>query len=255
MKRYLYLLVIVSVLLFNSCVSSKSFVYFNDIEKANTSDSVVNLHPLIVQTGDILQITISTIDKEISLLFNPNTINSNSTSLNNQIAQGYLVDNDGLIELPLIGKILVKGKTIAAINEALKIELNKSLKNVFVSTRLVNFKISVLGDVLKPGSYNVPNERVTILEALSLAGDLNMTAVRNDVMLIREIEGKKQYISINLNDSKTLRSPYYYLVNNDVLYVKPGANKAFSNSRGFQLLPTILGALSLVTVIVTTIAR
>ena len=253
--KFLVLLAVPFLFLFTGCLNTKSFVYFNDVERLNAVDSSNNLKPLVVQPGDILQITISTIDKDISMLFNPNTINSNSTSLNNQIAQGYMVDDSGNIELPLIGKIYVKGKSTSAINELVKKELEQTLKNAFVSTRLVNFKISVLGDVAKPGSFNVPNERVTLLEALSLAGDLNMTAVRDDIMLVREVDGKKQYVSINLNDSKTLSSPYYYLVNNDVLYVKPGPNKVFANTRSFQLLPTILGALSLITVILTNVIK
>jgi polysaccharide biosynthesis/export protein len=242
-------------LIFSSCANTKSYVYFNDVEKLNSVDSSQNFSALAVEPGDILQITISTMDKDISALFNPNTINSTSTSLNNQIAQGYLVDSDGNIELPVAGKIYVKGKSTSQVTDVVKRELNKTLKDAFVSTRLVNFKVSVLGDVARPGSFNIPNERITLLEALSLAGDLNMTAVRNDVMLIRETAGKKQYVSIDLNDKKTLSSPYYYLKNNDVIYVKPGANKAFATSRGFQLLPTILGALSLITVIVTTVTK
>lgn len=239
---------------FSSCVSTKNFVYFNDIQKSNGGDSAANVHPILIQPGDILQVTISTIDREVSLLFNPNTIN-NTTAVNNPIAQGYLVDNEGNIELPLIGKVNVNRKTTSQINEIIKTELNKSIKNAFVATRLLNFKISVLGDVARPGSFNIPNEKVSLLDALSLAGDLNITAVRDDVMLIREVEGKKKYISLNLNDSKTLTSPYYYLANNDVIYVKPGESRVFANSRGFQLLPAILGALSLITVIITTVIR
>jgi polysaccharide biosynthesis/export protein len=136
---------IVSVLLFTSCVGTKSYVYFNDVEKLNLVDSSQNLKPLTIQSGDILQITITTIDKDISMLFNPNTINSTSTSLNNQIAQGYLVDIDGNIELPVAGKINVKGKSTSEVTDAVKRELNKTLKNAFVATRLINFKISVLG--------------------------------------------------------------------------------------------------------------
>jgi polysaccharide biosynthesis/export protein len=253
--RFLYYLFTPMLILFTGCLNTKSFVYFNDAQKLNAVDTSQNLHALQLQPGDILQVTISTIDKDISMLFNPNTINNSSTSLNNQIAQGYLVDEEGNIELPIIGKVMAKGKTTSQVNESLKTELSKTLKNVFVATRLVNFKVSVLGDVARPGSYNVPNERITILEALSLAGDLNITAIRDDVMLIREVNGKKEYVSLDLNNSKTLSSPYYYLANNDVLYVKPGANKVFANTRGFQLLPTVLGALSLITVILTNVIK
>jgi polysaccharide biosynthesis/export protein len=249
----LFLIIFLSV--FVSCVSTKKYTYFNDIEKASKEETVSNEHAILIEPGDILQITITTLDKDISMLFNPNAMNSGSGSINNPIPQGYLVDAGGNVEVPMIGKVSVKGKTTSEINEIIKAELNKTIKNAFVATRLINFKISVLGDVAKPGSFNIPNEKVSILEALSLAGDLNITAVRDDLMLIREVEGKRKYISIDLNDSKSVSSQYYYLNNNDVLYVKPGESKVFNNSRGFQLLPTVLGALSLITVILTNVIK
>jgi len=100
--------------------------------------------------------------------------------------------------------VQVGGKTTAEITEIVKEALGKSIKNLFVSTRLLNFRISILGDVARPGSYNIANERVSILEALSMAGDLNIGGRRDNVLLIREIEGKRQYVTINLNESKTL---------------------------------------------------
>lgn len=211
-------------------------------------DTVNNLSPITIQPGDILQVTISTINRDVAALFNPlpNSGNLQATAL------GYLVDSEGNIELPMIGKVYVKGKTTEAINSDLKIALEKSIKNVFVATRLLNFRISVIGDVARPGYYSISNERATILEALSMAGDVNLTARRSDVLLIREKEGKKEYISIDLSNSKALSSPYYYLANNDVIYVKPGVNRAIASSTGFQLLPTIFGTVSLLLVIYTT---
>lgn len=239
-----------------SCASTKQFSYFNDIEGKDSIEISNAISPVFIQEGDILQVTVSTMDKDISNLFNPiSSINGNTTNIANQIAQGYLVDNEGNIELPMVGKVLVKGKTTHQINTLVKTELNKSIKSPFVATRLLNFRVSVLGDVAKPGSFYISNERVSILDALSLAGDLNITAGRQDIKLIREVDGYKKYISIDLNDSKTLSSPYYYLINNDVIYVKPGSNKVFSSSRGFQVLPTVLSALSLLTVIISTVLK
>ena len=140
--------------------------------------------------------------------------------------------------------------TTAQINEHIKALANQTLKDAYISTRLANLRVSVLGDVAKPGSYPVQGERVSILDALSLAGDANTTAIRSDVMLIREEDGVKRYVSLDLNDSKLLSSPYYYLKNNDVIYVKPGRNKVFAQSRGVILLPTIIAALSLITTLI-----
>lgn len=245
---------IIVTLTFGSCASTGKYVYFNNINKSDSIDTSINLPPISVKSGDVLQIVVSTIDREISTLLNPNSTIVGA-SMNNPIQQGYLVDRDGNIELPMVGKIYVRGKSTSEINELIKSQLGSSVKNVFVSTRLVNFRVSILGDVARPGSYNVPNERISILDALSLAGDLNITAVRDDVMLIREVEGKKKFISINMNDSKTLASPYFYLANNDVIYVKPGATRVFGNTTGFRLFPYVTGVVSLLIVFYATFLR
>jgi len=249
--RYLvYLIILISVW---SCGSTNKYLYFNNLQKGEADDTSY-IHPLIIQSGDVLQVTVTTIDPTISGLFNPNS-NIAGAAINNPIQQGYLVDRDGNIELPLVGKIYVKGKSTSEINEAVKEELGKTIKNAFVATRLVNFKISIIGDVARPGTFNVPNERLSILDALSLAGDLNISAVRDDVMIIRETNGKKRYISINLNDRSTLASPNFYLANNDVIYVKPGPTRVFGNSRGFQIFPYVSSVISLLLVIYATLLR
>jgi polysaccharide biosynthesis/export protein len=249
------LFAVILMITFSSCVDKKKLVYFNNLETPGFSDTTNKVPSLVIHSGDILQITVSTIDRDITALFNPNNVLNATTNTTIPIAQGYLVDKEGNVELPVIGKSYVRGLTIDEANEALKRALSETLKNVFVSTRLLNFKVSVLGDVARPGNYNITNERVSILDALSLAGDANITAERKDVLLIREVEGKKTYVSLDLTDRKTLTSPYYYLLNNDVLYIKPGPNRLLSNSATLQLLPTILGGLSLITVLLSTILK
>jgi polysaccharide export outer membrane protein len=233
-----------------SCLNSKKYVYFSDLQQASGEELMVNRPSIKIEPGDILQITVSTIDRDISQLLNPTT--NGITGVNTPVAPGYLVDSVGAIEMPLVGKVTVAGKTTTEITEIVKEAMSKSVKNVFVSTRLLNFRISILGDVARPGSYNIANERVSLLEALSMAGDLNIGAKRDNVLLIREIEGKRRYVTINLNDSKTLSSPYFYLSNKDVIYVKPSSSRLFTSSTGFQILPTIFGALSLALVIYST---
>lgn len=220
-------------------------------EVTKTADTISYLQPLKIQTGDILQVTISTINKDISAIYNPaaNFINANPVS------QGYMVDRNGNIDLPQIGKVNVRDKTTDDINTIIKTELNKSIKDAFVATRLLNFKISVLGDVAKPGSFTITNERVSILEALSLAGDANLSAKRDEVLLIREREGKKNYVTLNLNNSKILSSPYYYLSNNDVIYIRPGVNKFISSSAAVQLAPIIATGLTLILVLYNNVLK
>jgi len=237
-----YPFLVFCLLIFSGCVNSKKFLYFNDLEKANGVDTIGNTASLKIEKGDILQITITTIDREVTQILNPVS------------SSGYLVDTTGAIEIPLVGRINVTGKTITELNQFIKSAVSATVKNPFVSTRLLNFRISILGDVARPGTYNISNERVSILEALSLAGDVNFGARRDDIMLIREGEGKRQYISMDLNNSKIFSSPNYYLKSKDVIYVKPRVNKLYS-STGFQILPTVLGALSLMLGIYVTLRR
>lgn len=236
------------LMILSGCSSTRKITYFNDIATIAGADSAHRMQQLKVQPGDVLQITITTLDKDISQIFNPNMAVSGTSA--NGIDQGYLVDSTGNISLPIIGKINVKDKTTAAINDLVSRELDKTTRNTYVATRLVNFRVSVLGDVARPGAFRIGAERATVLDALSMAGDLNVTAKRNDIMIIREINGVKNYGIINLNESQTLSSPYYYLNNNDIIYVKPGPDRKFASSKLVQLLPAIMSVASLLTTIV-----
>ena len=243
--------IVVLLFILGSCESRKRIQYFNNINELPKADSISYLQPMLVQPGDILQVTISTINKDITALYNPSASFLNASP----VAQGYLVALDGSMVLPEVGKIFVKGKTTEEISSVIRVELDKSIKNAFVSTRISNFRVSVLGDVARPGSFNVTNERVSILEALSMAGDANISAKRDEILLIREREGKKSYVTLNLNDSRVLSSPYYYLSNNDVVYVRPGVNKVISSSATVQLLPLIATGLTLILVLYNNVIK
>lgn len=247
LKFSLPLILVLAII--TGCSGIRKLTYFNDIAAVTGVDSLQRMQQLKIQSGDILQITITTMDKEISQIFNPN-IQASTSASGGGIEQGYLVDSAGYIALPVIGKLNVKDKTTTAINDLVTQELDKTARNIFVSARLVNFRVSVLGDVAHPGSFRIGAERASVLDVLSMAGDLNLTAKRDDIMIIREINGIKTYTSLNLNDSKIFSSPYYYLRNNDVLYVKPGPDRKFATSKTIQLLPAIMGVISLITTIV-----
>jgi len=249
----LFSLVVLSVL--TGCADTKKLTYFNDIEKASGKETVNPQMPLKVQPGDVLQITITTIDKDISLLLNPASAGAAPSASSASLDQGYIVDSEGNVALPMVGKVYVKDKTTSEINSIVVKELEKTIRNAFVSTRIANFRISVLGDVARPGSFKVSAERASVLDALSMAGDLNTTAKRDDIMIIREVNGVKEYATLNLNDSKTLSSPYYYLTNNDVIYVKPGRRKALDNSTMLQFLPAAIAALSLISTLIIVTAK
>jgi polysaccharide export outer membrane protein len=165
---------------------------------------------------------------------------------------GYRINQQGEATLPYLGRVKVAGLSTDEVAAKLTPLLEQYLKQPIVSVRILNFKISVMGDVLRPDVFTIQNERITIIEALGLAGDLNVTAKRRNVLLIREYDGKREYLPIDLTSKKVFSSPYYYLQNNDVIYVEPDRIKYAPLDRGYRTFTTILAAISTAGVVVTT---
>jgi len=254
MKKIFYL--ISCVLLLSSCgVQYKQVPYFQDIDTLNFEEDIKNISVLKIQKDDILAITVSSLNLEASAIFNLGNTSSLQGSSNTNdptlTANGFLVDKSGNIQLPLIGSIKVLGMTTTQAREVIEAKLDQYLKSPIVSLKLINFRISVLGDVVRPGLYPVQNERVSVTDALSMAGDLNITAVRNNILLVRENEGKRQYIRFDLQSKDTFSSPYFYLQNNDVLYVQPGNAKYASVDSSYRNVSLILSALSVIALLIT----
>lgn len=255
-KPTFYFLLLLSVAC--SCSSYRKIPYFHDLDKENpTSEQINNFSPLTIQPEDILGIHVSSLNPEASAIFNYNLNRVNGNNFENSVTNpvvGYLVDQQGEIQLPLIGGMKVAGLTTASIREKLKGQLETYLKEPVINIRILNFKVSVFGDVLRPGVYNVQNERITITEALSLAGDLNITAVRQAI-LIRELEGKREFIPIDLTSTEIFENPYYYLKNNDVIYVQPDRTKFATVDRGYRNATILLSAMSVAAIIFSTLYR
>lgn len=216
-----------------SCVSKKDIVYFqfDDIDQSKSSNFKTVFKP-----DDLLEITISAQDVEAVRPFNLSAITYSTTS-NSAIGvaqkQNYLVDSEGVIDMPVIGKIKVGGLTRDSAIKLLKSNLEPDyIKNPNINIRIANFKVSVLGDVRMPGSFVIPNERITILEAIALAGDLNISGQRNNILVQREESGKMFQYRVNLLSNKINESPVYYLEQNDVVYVEP--NSAASQSASYN---------------------
>jgi polysaccharide export outer membrane protein len=245
----------VLILVLSSCSSFKKTQYFQN-SKLNTSEAISNFNPVTVQKQDLLAINVSSLNPESSAIFNTNLtrLNGNNYDVNpiNPVT-GYLVDQDGNVQLPLIGALKVDGLTITQVQSKILSKVAHMLKEPTVTVRLMNFKITVLGDVGHPGVFQIPNERITFTEALGLAGDLNITALRKDVLLIREVDGQRQTVALDLTSDELLKSPFYYLKNNDVLYVQAGKNKYAQASRGFQTGTLVLSALSIVAIVFSTL--
>ncbi len=188
------------------------------------------LYEPILQQDDLLSIIISAENPEITVPFNLPQIQGNYEINNNQNGiKTYLIDNQGFIEFPVIGKIKLAGLTRTEANKKLVQNISEYIKNPGVNLRILNYKVSVIGEVAKPGSFTIPNERVTILEALSLAGDMTIYGIRKNILIIREIEGKKTYNRVDITSSDFLNSPFYYLAQNDVVFVEPNKSKINSS--------------------------
>lgn len=242
-----------------SCVSNKKIAYFQDIQSVKQAklDSAVVFTEPVIQPDDILSINIFTLNPQSGAIINqaastPTLGGNTNTSLSTQ-STGFLVDKNGEIELSLIGKIKVAGLTTYQARELIREKATDIYKQPNVQLRFANFKVSVLGEVNAPSAYTLPNEKVTILDALSLAGDLTIYGRRENVLIIRDNNGKKEFARLDLNSSSIFSSPFYYLKQNDVIYVEPNKRKvSASNSAQIQTIGVIA---SIVSVIVLAISN
>lgn len=224
---------ILFIIFISSCASNKDLVYFKDVNRlAVTAESAEAYKPVTIQPLDILSINISSANADASAVYNRGVVSNNPTTtasgVSDQVgaANGYLVDQNGQIQLPMLGNVKAAGLSVPEFKQALTALLAKYLKEPYVTVNIINFKITVLGDVGRPGILRVQNERISFTDAISLAGDLTPTAVRNNVLIIREQNGRRQYIPIDLTSKDVFNSPYYYLKNNDIIYVTPGKYKS-----------------------------
>lgn len=248
-KNKILIFLISSITLLSSCVSKEKMVY---LQSETKNEKTLSYEP-VLQADDVLLIVVSSENPEVAAPYNLKSVSvqSNSeTEVANQRLLSYLVNKEGEIMFPLLGAIKVGGLTITEATDKIKLVLKDHVKDAVVSIRILNFKISVLGEVQKPGTFSIESERVTILEALSMAGDLTIYGKRKNILLIREKEGVKTMERIDLTKPDFLNSTSYYLTQNDVIYVEP--NKTRINSSGVG--PNLTITLSAISVLVTILA-
>ena len=232
MKKLCYLWLLLLPLAFTACTSYKSVPYLQNDSIVNQVSQNPQLYDARIQPKDLLTIVVSTTQAELAVPFNlivPTIITAENRNLTSQAnLQSYLVDNQGCIDFPVLGKLRVVGLTKSETENLIKSKLKDYLKEEpVVNVRFINYKISVIGEVNKPSTFTIANEKVNVFEALAMAGDLTIYGLRNNVKLIREDQsGVKQIITLNLNDANVVLSPYYYLQQNDILYVTPNKAKA-----------------------------
>jgi polysaccharide export outer membrane protein len=254
-KRSLPLLLALFLL---SCADRKNVVYYQNIDTA-VSPQKTNSYEVKFQPDDLLMIVVSAEDPEIAIPFNLSTVSLPSALGNSargqETIQSYLVDSEGKINFPVLGQLKVSGLTRTELLQLLKEKIGQYIKNPIINLRIMNFKISVQGEVVAPGTYSFASERITLIEAISMAKDLTIYGKRDNILIIREIDGVKSIHRVDITKADFINSPYYFLAQNDVIYVEPIKTKvngaAVGPNTGVLISITSL-VITLITLIVTT---
>lgn len=237
-----------------SCASRKDIAYLQNVDAANAQNAVANYEPKL-QNDDLLSIIVSADQPELTIPFNMPQIQGNYQINENQDGiKTYLIDAYGYIEFPVIGKIKLAGLTRSEAITKLHGEVKEYIKNPTINLRILNYKISVLGEVVRPGTFKISSERITLLEALGMAGDLTIYGKRDNILLIREVEGKMTYNRVDVTQADFINSPYYFLKQNDVLVVEPNKTRVNASAVGPNA-PVIISSLSLLTTIIVLLVR
>jgi len=255
MKNIITLIIVVGLLF--SCASKEDVVYFQGMDGSDNSIGLDNYSPTY-HVDDELVIIVNALDAEAARPFNKASV---SVSLDILDARGreriqtYRVDSDGNIDFPVLGEITIAGLNREQARNMLQEKLADYIKNPIVDIETVNYRVTVLGEVLRPGTYTAVNERITLIEALSLAGDLTIYGERENVLVIQDYDGKKTYTRVNLKSDDLFDSPVYYLSQNDVVYVEPNKTRAKNSAIGAQtgVIISSLGLLISMTALVVTI--
>ena len=231
---------LIAVFLLASCQSYKKVPYLQDAEVVKGINQQESLYDAKIMPKDLITIMVSCTSPELAAPFNLTMANPTNTSSGNMlltsqpVLQPYLVDNEGKINFPVLGELKVGGLTKREAEQLVVERLKSYIKETpIVTVRMVNYKISVLGEVTRPGTFTISNEKVNLLEALAMAGDMTVWGVRDNVKLIREsADGKQEIITLDLNSAETILSPYYWLQQNDIVYVTPNKAKARNSDIG-----------------------
>ncbi len=248
-----------AVLLLFSCKSREEVVYYQNIDGLAHAEKS-NSYEIKIQPDDLLLIIVSADDPEIAIPFNLSTISVPSVyglnaSRGMESMQSYLVDAEGSIDFPVLGKLMIGGMSRSEVMRLLETKISKYIKNPIINLRIINFKVSVQGEVTNPGTFNISSDRVTLIEAITMAKDLTIYGKRDNILIIREVNGVKSYNRVDITKADFINSPFYYLAQNDVVYVEPNKVRingaAVGANTGVIISITSL-VITLITLIVTT---
>lgn len=229
-RKILYFLFVISLTIL-SCATRKDLVYFQPADSISLITNYENNTPKL-QAGDILAISVTADDIRATQPFNQISSyagNTGNLQAANPFIPTYVIDNNGYVDFPKLGKIKLAGMTRAEALDYLREEVSKYIVSPGISLEIRNFRVTVLGEVKNPGTFPINNDRITLLEAIGLAGDLTINGVRKNVLVIREQNGFKNEYRVDLTSRDALNSPVYYLAQNDVIYVEPNGARVQSS--------------------------
>jgi polysaccharide export outer membrane protein len=219
------------VFLLFSCASRKDVVYYQGVDGMAPQEKS-NSYEIKIQPDDLLMIVVSAEDPESVAAFNLGSTSGSSGASGQQSAQSYMVDSSGNIEFPILGTLKVGGLSRSELLGLLQQKIRVYVKNPIINLRITNFKVAVQGEVASPGVYPISSDRVTLIEALSMAGDLTLFGKRNNILIIRENEGIKSFNRVDITKTDFMNSSFYYLAQNDVVYVEPNKAKIGGSAIG-----------------------
>ncbi|MGB4845373.1 MAG: polysaccharide biosynthesis/export family protein [Ferruginibacter sp.] len=254
-SRFILIVIAIPLLFCISCTSTKKFAYFRDVQDTAFRAAL----PVIeapFQKNDLLNIKISSLNAKASAEFNQ-TGEANAGDGGNNQGTGYQIDNNGNIEIPMLGTITAAGLTKRELKEKITnvILEKKLLLEPVVAIRQLNFDVTILGEVGNPTVINVPSENISLIKALGLAGDLTIYGKRDNILLVREENGARVTRRLNINSSDFLNSPYYYLKPNDVIYVEPNTAKVAVSGRSQQIIPIVFTGISVLLLVLDKVVK
>jgi polysaccharide export outer membrane protein len=258
--RHLLVLSVLSAM-FVGCVTQKQMTYLSDANSEKAESINADFHPqseMVIRPGDALTIFVSALDQEAVVPYNlpmvvyakPGEVQPTTTPS----MQYYIVDEAGDIEFPILGKLHIAGLRRNEVEIFVKKELEKQVINPMVHVNLINAKVSVMGEVTRPGQIPITNGRITLLDALAAAGDLTPYGRRDNVLVSREVDGKMQMVRLDLRSADIYKSPYFFLQQNDVVYVSPNKVRAVSSTNAglwFSMVSTVASAATVIVTIVS----
>ena len=242
---------IVSLMMLSGCAARRDLVYFSNMAETATVNKSQD-QQVLIKRGDVVNVTVNSLSPESNNLFYGN---KNMGTNPRPGSEGYKVDRNGNIQLPLIGEIKIEGLSVEDAQTAIASQLIRHVKSPVVDLRLSNFKITVIGEVNKPATFIINDEQVNVLEALGLAGDMTVYGRRENALIIRNEDGNKTMTRLNLNKLESMKSPYFTLKQNDIVYIEPDRSKAVEYSQNTRMMPLVIASISAIAVLAAVLLK